>query len=73
MLPRPATVTTARTAPVIDLAAFRVAGALCTICRRRVPSERLWADTEGRVWDVCAGCGAAADGYSCEVPESGTR
>ena len=73
MHPRPAMATTARKAPVVDLAAFRAARALCAICRHWVLRDRLWADTEGRVWDVCARCGTAADGYACEAPESGTR
>ena len=64
-----------RTGPaaVADLAAFRAARALCAICRRWVRSDRLWADAEGRIWDVCRACGTAADGFACETPESGTR
>ena len=64
---------TRTTRPVTDLAAFRAARALCAICRHWVRRDRLWADLEGRVWDVCSGCGDAADGFAGQVTGSGAR
>jgi sugar phosphate isomerase/epimerase len=48
-------------ARVYDLAAFRTARPrACAICATAVRPSGLWADLEGRVWDVCRACGDGA-------------
>ena len=48
-------------ARVYDLATFRARGGRrCAICGREVAPAALWADLEGRVWDICRPCGDEA-------------
>ena len=48
-------------ARVYDLEAFRTARLhRCAICAADVRPSGLWADLEGRVWDICRACGDGA-------------
>jgi hypothetical protein len=55
---------------VVDLTRTSDGLRRCTLCFDLVTPERLFADLEGRVWDVCMHCASEADGWSARSARS---